>query len=162
MSVFAIITILLVVLGLVQGYRKGLISQVGQIIGLLAAIVACRMFGPVAVEWLGPRDPSESSTALTAVAYAITFLVVYIGVLIVVRLIRGVVHGVHLGVIDRIAGAVFRAFVYLLLLSIVLNVWAVVAPGSDMVNTRVHPERARVIVIAPMVCGYVADHAANP
>ncbi|MDE6270121.1 MAG: CvpA family protein [Muribaculaceae bacterium] len=162
MSVFTIVTILIALVGLVLGYRSGLVAQVGQIIGLLGAIVACRMFGPVAMEWLGPRDPSESSTALTAVAYAITFLVVYFAVLFVVRLIRGVVRSVHLGVIDRIAGAIFRAFVYLLLFSIVLNVWAVVAPGSDLINTRVHPERARVIAIAPAVCGYMVDHATNP
>lgn len=159
MSAFNLIVLAVAGIAFVLGLRKGLIAQAGQIIALVAGIIACRTLGPMAVEWLSADNPAESSGADSALAYALTFLLVYAAVLLVARLIRGVVHAVHLSILDRLGGAVFKAGVWLLILSIALNVWAALAPSSDLTDVKAHPERARVLDIAPAVCGYVMEQA---
>lgn len=159
MSAFNILVLALGLIAIVLGLRRGLIAQAGQIIALVVAIMACRMFGPKVEEWFGATAPS--ATVDTAISYALTFLVAYFAVVVVAHLVRGVVHGVHLGVLDRLAGAVFKLGVWMLILSVVLNVWAALPGESDITDTRQHPERAYILRIAPAVCGYVMERAAE-
>lgn len=159
MSAFSILVIVVAVVAAALGFRRGLIAQAGHIIALVGGIMACRMFGPQVVAWLSPTAPSEATD--TAIAYALTFLVAYFAIVLVARMIRGVVGAVHLGVLDRVAGAAFKTGVWMLILSVLLNVWAAIAPGSDLTDTRAHPRRAAIIRIAPAVCGYVMERAAK-
>lgn len=157
MSAFDIFVIVVAVAGAALGFRRGLIAQAGQIIALMGGIMACRVLGPRAVELLSPEIPAP--VADTALAYALLFIAAYFIILLVARLIRGVISAVHLGVLDRLAGAVFKAFVWLLLLSVLLNVWAALIPGSDLTDTRAHPRRAFIMRLAPAINGYVIEKA---
>lgn len=159
MNAFNLLVLIVGAVAVVLGFRKGLIAQAGQIIALVAGIVACRMFGPVAAGWIGGASPAETTTADTALAYALTFLAAYGVVLLLAHLVRSVVHGVHLSVLDRLGGAAFKGGVWMLILSILLNVWAAVAPDSDLTDVKAHPEREYVLKIAPAVCGYVMQQA---
>ena len=158
MSAFSIFVLVLAGAGAVFGFSRGLIAQVGQILALVGGIMACRLFGPSVVAYFSGSAPSPATD--TALAYAITFLVAYFAIWIVVRLIRGVVKGVRLGLLDRLAGAVFKAGLWLFLFSIVLNVWAAIPTHTDITDTRLHPRRAYILKIAPAVCGYVMERAA--
>jgi len=159
MSAFNILVLVVAVIAAAMGFRRGLIAQAGQIIALLGGIMACRLLGPHAVVWLGGDAPATATD--TAIAYALTFLVTYGIILLAAHLVRGAVRAVHLGVLDRLAGAVFKLGVWMLILSVILNVWAAVAPDSELTDTRKHPARAHVMKIAPAVCGYVMDCAAQ-
>lgn len=157
MSTFDILVLVVALGGAVLGFRRGFIAQAGQIIAFVLGIMACRMFGPAVAAWLG--STTDSATTDTAIAYAITYVGAYVAVLVVVRLVRGVVSAVHLGVFDRLGGAALKAGLWLFMLSIALNVWAAVIPGSDLTDTQRHPRRAYVLKIAPAVCGYVMEKA---
>lgn len=159
MSAFNILVLVVAVVAAVLGFHRGLIAQAGHIIALVLGIMACRIFGPQVVAWLS--DTAPSSTTDTAISYALTFIAAYAVVLIVAHLLRGAVSAVHLGVLDRVAGAVFKSGLWLFLFSILLNVWAAVAPGSELTDTKAHPERAYVLKVAPAVCGYVMERAAK-
>ncbi len=157
MSPFTIFVIILAAVAAVLGFRKGLIGQVGQILAVVGAIMACRMLAPQVVVWIcGSADAPATDTAL---CYALTFIVAYTVVLLAARVLRGAVGAVHLGLLDRIAGAAFKLCLWMLILSVMLNLWAAVAPASDITDTRRHPERARLMAIAPAVCGYVMQHS---
>ncbi|MDE6287080.1 MAG: CvpA family protein [Muribaculaceae bacterium] len=157
MSAFDIFVIIVALAGAVLGFRKGLIAQAGQIIALMGGIMVCRIFGPQAVAMLSPEIPAPAAD--TAIAYALLFIAAYFIILLVARLVRGVISAVHLGVLDRLAGAVFKACVWLLILSVLLNVWAALIPGSDLTDTRAHPRRAFIMRLAPAINGYVIEKA---
>ena len=159
MSPFSIFIIAVAVMACILGFRRGLIAQAGQIIALVGGILACRILAPHVVAWFSESAPDD--TANTAICYALTFLVAYGVVLLVAHLLRGAVGAVHLGFIDRLAGAAFKTGVWMLILSVLLNVWAAIMPGSDLTDTTAHPERAHIIRIAPAVCGYVMEQAAK-
>ena len=159
MNAFNLLVIIVVGVAAVLGFRKGIIAQAGQIAALVAGVAACRLFGTEAAHWIGTAGDKAPSTGDTVLGYAAVFLVFYFGVLLIAHLVRGVVHGVHLGILDRGAGALFKACLWTLLLSVALNIWAVVAPDSDLTDVKAHPERAYVLKIAPAVCGYVMERA---
>lgn len=159
MSAFTILVLVVAAVAFGLGFRRGLIAQAGAIIALVGGIMACRIFGPDVIARFGNAETDASAN--TTVLYAIVFLVAYFVILLAARLIRGVVGAAHLGVLDRLAGGVFKTGVWMLILSVLLNVWAAVAPTSDLTDTRIHPERAYVLKIAPAVCGYVMEQAAQ-
>lgn len=159
MNAFNLLVIIVVGVAAVLGFRKGIIAQAGQIAALVAGVVACRMFGTEAAHWIGAAGDKAPSTGDTVLGYAAVFLVFYFGVLLIAHLVRGVVHGVHLGILDRGAGAMFKVCLWTLLLSVALNIWAVVTPDSDLTDTKAHPGRAYVLKIAPEVCGYIRTHS---
>lgn len=157
MSAFAILVLVVALGGAVLGFRRGFIAQAGQIIAFVLGIMACRMFGPQVAEWIGPATGSPAVNM--TIAYAVTYIAAYVAVIIVAHLVRGVVGAVHLSAFDRLAGALLKSFLWLFMLSIVLNVWAAIPPGSDFTDTRSHPRRAYVLRLAPAVCGFVMQQA---
>ena len=157
MSAFDILVLVVALGGAVLGFRRGFIAQAGQIIAFVLGIMACRMFGPRVAVWMGPATDSPATN--TAIAYAVTYVAAYVAVIIIAHLVRGVVGAVHLGVFDRLAGALLKAFLWLFMLSIALNVGGAIPPGSDFTDTRTHPRRAYVLKLAPAVCGYVMEKA---
>lgn len=158
MSAFDIFVIVLITLGAAIGFSRGMIAQVGQILAFVGGIMACRIFGPSVVAYFSGTAPATATD--TAIAYGLTFIAAYFIIWLVVRMIRGAVRTVRLGLLDRLAGAVFKAGLWLFMLSIVLNIWAAIPAHTDLTDTKAHPERAYILKIAPAVCGYVMERAA--
>jgi uncharacterized membrane protein required for colicin V production len=67
-------------------------------------------------------------------------------------MVRSMLRALHLGIIDRVAGAVFSVFQWLLGLSVVLNVWLAVFPDSDL-RTDNQGAVDAVLTLAPTVFG---------
>ncbi len=125
---FIYIVLIIVAIAAVWGYMQGLVKQIGSVAGVIGAAVACRLFG-AAVAQAFAGDSSEAPSgfyvvlAYLAVAAGAFFLVWLLG-----RMLRGVIHGAHLGIIDRVAGAVYKAFLWLLVTSLVYNLYLCVYP----------------------------------
>ena len=119
MSAIDILILVVVGVAVIMGFTRGIIGQVGQIAGLIGGIIAARLFGSrLAAFFAGQEAPSAFDNVA---GYVVVFLLAYFAVWLVARFIRGTVHAVHLGIIDRLAGAVFKGALWLLMLSIVLN-----------------------------------------
>jgi len=157
----AIDILILVVAGVAaaMGFARGIISQIGQIAGVIGGIIAARLFGePLAAFFAGSEPPS----AIDSVAgYVVVFLAAYFIVWLVARMLRGTVRVVHLGIIDRLAGAVFKAALWLLMLSMVLNFYIIVSGDDDSFHAPESPWRGAVVKFAPATLGYLADVANN-
>ena len=63
-------------------------------------------------------------------ANIILFIIGYLSVRIVAHFFKTVVRSLSLGVLDRIAGALFSCFEWMLALSILLNLWLLVKPST--------------------------------
>ncbi len=135
-----IIILIILVAAAVTGYRRGVISQFGAVLAVVVALIICRLGGDACTEAfareVGANDPSQSGWNMyTAgiVANVILFIVVWLAVRIVCRLLRRIIHAVLLGPVDAFAGAVFRVLAWTLAISIVLNIWLVMSPSSQVI-----------------------------
>lgn len=147
------------VTGAIIGYYRGIITQGGQIAAVLLAITGARLAGGT-LATLFSSTP-QPSAATTVVAYTLAFGICYLIVWTVVRMLRKVVETVHLGIIDRMAGAIFKSAQWCLMLSLALNLLIHISPQSDIVELRDKPFRQAVVSFGPAVLGYLCDIIQN-
>ena len=141
MTIVDAIIILIVLGGLVLGYRKGLIGQLSSLVSWVVAIVLCYKCGdlaksiflsivPSAAEW-----PLASVTVKT-VSLAFTFLLVMVIIRLFMRLFKGTLDAVKLGFIDKAGGSLLFMFKYAFILSIALNLLYAFNPDMETFGTK--------------------------
>lgn len=142
------------------GYSKGLVAQLGALAAIVVGIVVCRLFGPAAVHLANPELGSEASPlpryGFTILVYAVLYFVAYYGVILVSRMLKSLIHALKVGPLDRIGGAIFNLGKFLLVISLVLNVYLFVCPDADLCSkSQVAGGKAmeKIISVAPAVLG---------
>lgn len=152
MSALDIIIILVAGAGLVIGFTRGIISQIGQIAGLVGGIAAARIFGST----LASAFSKTPDTLETVCGYIAAFVVAYFLVWAVFRILRKTVHGIKLGIVDRVAGALFKALQWLVVLSLALNLYLAIRFDDSDIRSPQKPWRSAVIDLAPALLGYLS------
>lgn len=141
MTIVDALMILIVLGGIVLGYRKGFIGQLSSLVSWIVAIVLCYKFGdliqgiflsivPSAAEW-----PLSTVTVKT-VSLAFAFLVVMVAIRLVMRLFKGALKAADLSFIDRLGGSLLFMFKYAFILSIALNLLFAINPNLDTFGTK--------------------------
>lgn len=141
MTIVDAIIIIIVLGGLVIGYRKGLITQLASLISWIVAIVLCYKGGELAQSIFLAIVPSAAqwplaSITVKTVSLAFAFLVVMLSIRLVMRLFKGVLDSIHLGLIDKAGGSLLFMFKYAFLLSLVLNLLYAFNPDMDTFGTK--------------------------
>lgn len=161
MSFIDIMILLLVVLGIIVGCIKGLVSQISSICGIVLGLIVCNLFGGWATDVLKLLLPESANwpagnVTVSVTAHIVLFVLVFLSVLLAGTLIKSIVNSLHLGAIDKVGGAVFCSFKYLLIFSMLLNLWYIISPHSDTFTTH-HAMNNKpfevVIDMAPFVLG---------
>ncbi len=160
MSAIDILIIIVFIGAVIYGYWKGVIVQIGSLAGILLGILACRLFGPWLTDLLGGATGASQSIDIgyinSVVANGILFLLGFISAKLTARLIKTVTTAVKLSLIDKLLGVIFCLFEWFLILSILLNVWQVLRPGTDITSSSTlgNGRAADVVMdIAPAVLG---------
>lgn len=135
------IIILIVLGGLVLGYRKGIIGQLSSIISWIVAIVICYKGGDLAQSIFLAIVPSAAGWPLAGitvktVSLAFAFLAVMLAIRLAMRLFKGTLESIHLGFIDKAGGSLLFMFKYAFLLSIALNLLYAFNPDMDTFGTK--------------------------
>ncbi|MBQ9575483.1 MAG: CvpA family protein [Muribaculaceae bacterium] len=141
MTIIDAIIILIVLGGLVLGYRKGFIGQLSSLVSWVVAMVLCYKCGDLAKDVFLAFVPSAddwplSSITVKTVSLAFAFLIVMVIIRLVMRLFKGALNKVHLGFIDKLGGSLLFMFKYAFILSIVLNLLYAFNPDMDTFATR--------------------------
>lgn len=130
--------IILIVIGvaLVRGAFLGVIKQIGSFAGVLLGILLGNMFGDsvthIMLSWFPSLMDVEYGDVIASVSsHILIFLIAYWGVIIVAKLFKTATKALALGMFDKILGSIFCCFKYLVLLSVALNIWMVLAPTGD-------------------------------
>ena len=127
----------------------------GAVAAILLAVVLCRLGGyPLAEFIAGDGEPSSIDVV---VAKVIVFVAGYLGVRVVASLFKKVTHSLSLGGLDRLGGEVFSLFQWMLVLSLLLNLWLVIKPDASLgeMSTLANGHAAPAIVrLAPAVLGW--------
>lgn len=128
---FDIICLIIVLAGFVIGYRRGFLAQMGIVLGILGGIICCNLFaGQLAEKLSGSADNNSTSILNHVMAYVIIFVGCYIlGRIIGSSLSKGT-RSLKIGFVDNVLGAAFKTLEYILVFSIVLNVWISVFPST--------------------------------
>ena len=141
MTLVDAILILIVLGGIVLGYRKGLVGQLSSLISWAAAILLCYHCSDLAHDVFLALVPSAaqwplSSITVKTVSLAFAFLIVMLAVRLLMRLFKGALDSAHLGVLNKLSGALLFMFKYAFVLSIVLNLLYAFNPDMDTFGTK--------------------------
>ena len=141
MTIIDAIIILIVLGGLVLGYRKGLIGQLSSLISWVVAIVLCYKCGDLVKDIFLSIVPSAaqwplSSITVKTVSLAFAFLIVMVIIRLAMRLFKGALDSVKLGFVDKMGGSLLFMFKYAFVLSIILNLLYAINPDMETFGTR--------------------------
>ncbi len=106
MAILDIILGILLLLGLWKGFNNGLLIELASIVALIAGIYGAIHFSYIAGDYLGQRMNWEERYVSIA-AFIITFIGIVIAVHFVGKLLTKVANIAMLGLLNKIAGAVF-------------------------------------------------------
>lgn len=153
MQPLEILIIAAVAVGGVIGYSRGIIAQIGSVAAIIGAIIFARMAGDTFTGLVG----SEDSAMAPVVGYGIAFLVAYLAIWLLARLLKITVSTLHLGIIDRVGGAIFKALQWALLLSVALNLYLLTTDNTDELRHPKRPIIKAAIDLAPATLGYLSS-----
>lgn len=111
-----LIMALVLVAGLINGFRKGIFSQLGGIAGVLLGVWVAYKFGSKIGQWLN----IDISPIL---AYVLLFVGGMLAAWVVSGLLEGVLRGIGLNFINRLGGAVVSLVFSSLVLSLALGLF---------------------------------------
>ena len=141
MTLIDALMILIVIGGIVLGYRKGFIGQLSSLVSWIVAIVLCYKFGDLIQSIFLALVPSAadwplSTVTVKTVSLAFAFLLVTVVIRLAMRLFKGALKAADLSFIDRLGGSLLFMFKYAFILSIALNLLYAINPDMDTFGTR--------------------------
>ena len=160
MSILDILILIVLFGGLAYGFHKGLVSQLGSLSGVIIGVIVCQLIGGTVADFA--QQVFSPSYTTRVVSVILLFIIVYVAVRLVAKLINKVFKVLHLKALDRIAGALFVAFKWMLVLSFLLNLYATfftagnIQAESSLANGNVIQA---VLDLAPNTLGWVRDTA---
>ena len=119
MNTIDIVFGIILLLGLIQGLRKGLFVELASLVGLIAGIFGAIYFSYFVGDFLAERT-SWSEQAINLSSFAITFIIIVVAVSMAGKLLTKVANFAMLGIVNKAAGALFAVLKYAFLLSVVL------------------------------------------
>jgi membrane protein required for colicin V production len=106
MTTIDIILALFLIYFAFKGFTNGFIISIATLIGLVLGFYAASHFSEFTANWL-KRDLGLESGNIKLIAYIVTFATVVVLIFLLGRFLTGVVKTVGLGIVNRLAGAVF-------------------------------------------------------
>ena len=106
MNTLDIILLICFLPAIVQGFRKGFISQVIAIIAIIAGVYLSLRFSPEVAGWMA-QYIQASQQVLKVASFALIFIAAAIALNLAGRLIEGVVKLVMLGWLNKLLGMAF-------------------------------------------------------
>lgn len=143
----------------IVGFMKGIIGQGAQIGALIAGVVVSRLFGGLIAGWLASTQAGPTMFD-SVCGYSIAFIVAYVAVWLAFRAFRSMIRALHIGIFDRLFGAVFTLLLWTMMLSIALNIYAAATNDVELIEGDPdRPWRTAVVRLAPVTLGYLASRA---
>lgn len=123
MNVITILVLAVIVFGAVYGYVRGIVKQMGSVVAVILAVLACRAFGDTVSGWI-QRGLDLGPVTAQGLGYAVVFLAVWFGIWLLARTLHAVVETVKLGWLNSGLGAIFMTFKFMMVLSLLMNLWS--------------------------------------
>ena len=123
MNILDIILLICFVPAIIQGLRKGFISQAISLISIILGVWASSRFSAIVSEWI-TQYISASDQVLKIISFTLILIAVFIILGLIGKLLEGIFKLVTLGWVNRVLGLVFalaKAFIIVGILIMVFN-----------------------------------------
>lgn len=162
MGILDIIILAVFVVSAIYGFWRGVVVQVGALAAVVVGILACRLFGEWATSTLANILPTMSSSpelahyTVAVIAYALLFVLGYVLTKVLANLVKTVAKALFMGAIDRLLGALFSVFQWMLVLSIALNICQIFTSHRVISSSKLAGGKVAeaVMDLAPTVFGF--------
>jgi membrane protein required for colicin V production len=114
-----VIFAVLMVLALIQGFRRGLIVAVFSFIAIIVGLAAALKLSSVVAKHIGPTV-KISEKWLPIISFIIVFIVVLLLIRLGAKAIQRITEAVMLGWVNRLGGIILYAAIYITVFSILL------------------------------------------
>ncbi len=129
MNTIDIIYIIATAGALIGGFMTGFLSKVSSIVGIVFGIFNAIVLQESASKML--QDATElSETNATIIAFAALLIVSFIAVKIVAAILAWILDVLHLGIINKLAGALLSGIVTLVIVTAIIDVTSLLAPEN--------------------------------
>ncbi len=101
-----------------RGFQRGLIDEVGRLVGLVLAVILAYRFSPLLEEHIGLAN----DLARSAVAFVGIFIVTLIAMMLITRFVRTLVELVLMEWLDKLGGILFGLLKSIVVLGVLIYV----------------------------------------
>ncbi len=101
-----------------RGYERGLVEEVGRLVGLVLAIILANRFSTMAAQMIG----LENEFARKAVAFIAIFLLTLVAVTLITRVVQSMLELALLGWLNDLGGTVFGLLKSLVVIGVLIYV----------------------------------------
>lgn len=134
MNILDIIILICLVPAIIQGIRKGFVSQVVSTVSLFVGIwLACKYSNAVG-SWLGGFINSASEQALNITGFIIILLAACLILLLVSKLLEGLLNLITLGWLNKLLGVAFAIVKCILILGAISFIFENLNSTFDLVS----------------------------
>lgn len=119
MNILDIILLICFIPAVVQGIRKGFISQVISIVSLILGIWLSARFASAVSGWIG-QWITASGQVLEIVAFALILILVFLALGAIGKLLEATIRLIMLGWLNRLLGVVFALLKTMLIVGLVI------------------------------------------
>lgn len=143
-----------------KGFTNGFIISIATLAGLILGFYAASHFSEFTANWL-QHDMGLKSGNIKLIAYIVTFVIVVVLIFLLGRFLTGVVKTVGLGIVNRLAGALFGIAKGLLIASLLFLLFSRIDPKESLF-TAAHKKGSvlykPVAAVAPAVIPLVQKY----
>ena len=133
MNIIDIIILLIVAVFLIRGTSRGVVKEVGTILGMSLAFTAATKYIDMLTAYI-QSSSGVSGTIATVLAYVVLFIGTFIVLSIILGAITKIIRKTALGPVDRIGGAAIGVFLGALLSSIILVAISLLPFSKDWIS----------------------------
>lgn len=118
-----------------KGFTNGFIISIATLAGLVLGFYAASHFSEFTANWLH-TDMGLKSSNIRLIAYVVTFVIVIVLIFLLGKFLTGVVKTVGLGIVNRLAGAIFGIAKGILIASFVFLLFARIDPKGTLMTVN--------------------------
>ena len=136
MNYLDVIIIIPLIWGIYKGYKKGFIIEISSFIALGLGIYGGIRFSSLAAAYLSELL-EVSDKIMPLISFSITFILIVIIVLSLAKMVEKLIKVIALGLVNRIAGAIFGLLKFSLIMSVVLHIINIVNSKITFIDPEV-------------------------
>jgi len=136
-----IVIVVCIVSGIIHGLVSGIIKQILSLVAIVAAILLSGTVANFIHNWFQPYIQSGNSVISNNVEYVIYYVIAFIFIISVfafaAKIIDNIINFTPAEIINKLFGAIFGAFMWVICLSIAFNILAVFDTESNVISESV-------------------------
>ena len=136
MNILDAIILIALIPAIIQGLRKGFISQAISIISIVAGIWASARFANIVTEWIS-QYITASEQILKIIAFALILVIVFIVLGLLGRLLESILKIVMLGWINKLLGLLFSLLKAVLIIGLIILAFSSLNSSIGLVKPEV-------------------------